>query len=160
MKSNLKLFLSVACLVLLMAACGEGKSTSSTNEQPAVEGNDYLVTIKTDMGEMKAILYDETPKHKENFIKLVEDGFYDSLLFHRVMDGFMIQGGDPDSKTATLEQPLGTGGPGYTIEAEFVKELIHEKGALLAKLLEKMLNVFDNKLARKKASLNNTCVKL
>ena len=132
MKSNLKLFLSVACLALLMAACGEGKSTSSTNEQPTVEGNDYLVTIKTDMGEMKAILYDETPKHKENFIKLVEDGFYDSLLFHRVMDGFMIQGGDPDSKTATLEQPLGTGGPGYTIEAEFVKELIHEKGALSA----------------------------
>lgn len=132
MKSNLKLFLSALCLVFLAVSCGEGKSSSNSNEQPAAEGSDYLVTIKTDMGEMKAILYDQTPKHKENFVKLAKDGFFDSLLFHRVMNGFMIQGGDPNSKTATLEQPLGTGGPGYTIESEFVKELIHEKGALSA----------------------------
>ena len=93
---------------------------------------DYLVTIETPYGDMKAILYDETPQHKENFIKLIKAGFYDSLLFHRVMNEFMIQGGDPLSKNATPGSPLGTGGPGYTVPAEFLKHLIHEKGALAA----------------------------
>jgi peptidyl-prolyl cis-trans isomerase B (cyclophilin B) len=62
--------------------------------------NDYVVTIKTKYGDMTAILYDETPKHKENFIKLTKDHYFDSLLFHRVIQGFMIQGGDPDSRQA------------------------------------------------------------
>lgn len=93
---------------------------------------DFLVTIKTPYGEMKAILYDETPKHKENFIKLVKEGFYDSLLFHRVMKDFMIQGGDPNSKEAPSGAPLGSGGPGHQIPAEFVKSLFHEKGTLSA----------------------------
>jgi hypothetical protein len=91
---------------------------------------DYVVTIKTDMGDMVAILYDETPKHKENFIKLTKDHFYDSLVFHRVIEGFMIQGGDPDSKNAQPGQRLGTGGPGYTVEAEFNPKFFHHKGAL------------------------------
>ena len=86
---------------------------------------DYLVTIKTEYGEMHAILYDETPKHKENFIKLIEEGFYDSTIFHRVMKGFMIQGGDPNSKGAKKGARLGTSGPGYTIPAEFNKNLFH-----------------------------------
>ncbi len=81
---------------------------------------------------MVAILYDETPKHKENFIKLAKEKYFDSLLFHRVMQGFMIQGGDPDSKKAQPGQSLGTGGPGYTIPAEFNPNLFHEKGALSA----------------------------
>jgi cyclophilin family peptidyl-prolyl cis-trans isomerase len=93
---------------------------------------DFLVTIRTPYGDMKAILYDETPKHKANFIKLAKDGFYDSILFHRVMKEFMIQGGDPDSKGAAKGAALGTGGPSYTVPAEFIKSLHHHKGALSA----------------------------
>src|SRR5690606_26410057 len=80
---------------------------------------DHVVTIKTKYGDMVAILYDETPKHKANFIKLASEHYYDSLLFHRVIEGFMIQGGDPESKKASAGQRLGNGGPNYTIEAEF-----------------------------------------
>lgn len=93
---------------------------------------DYVVTIKTKYGDMVAILYDETPRHKENFIKLASEHYYDSLLFHRVIEGFMIQGGDPDSRGATQGQRLGSGGPGYTVEAEIRPEFFHEKGALSA----------------------------
>ena len=96
------------------------------------EGNDQVVTIKTPMGDIVAILYDETPKHKENFIKLANEHFFDSTLFHRVMQGILIQGGDPDSKSAIAGQPLGKGGPGYTIEAEINKKFSHERGALAA----------------------------
>jgi cyclophilin family peptidyl-prolyl cis-trans isomerase len=81
---------------------------------------------------MIAILYDQTPKHKANFIKLAKEHYFDSLLFHRVIAGFMIQGGDPDSKRAQPGQPLGQGGPGYTVDAEFNPNLFHEKGALSA----------------------------
>jgi peptidyl-prolyl cis-trans isomerase B (cyclophilin B) len=81
---------------------------------------------------MVAILYDETPKHKENFIKLAKDHFFDSTLFHRVIEGFMIQGGDPDSKKAQPGEPVGRGGPGYTIDAEFNPKFFHERGALSA----------------------------
>ncbi len=110
----------------------EPKSESAEGKQTNLEGNDYLVTISTNLGEMKAILYDETPLHKENFIKLINDGFYNDLLFHRVISDFMIQGGDPDSKAATPEQRLGAGGPGYKVPAEFVPSLFHVKGALSA----------------------------
>jgi cyclophilin family peptidyl-prolyl cis-trans isomerase len=93
---------------------------------------DYVVTIKTRYGNMVAILYDETPLHKANFIKLAKEHYYDSTLFHRVIQGFMIQGGDPDSKKATPGQPLGQGGPGYTVNAEFNPKFFHERGALSA----------------------------
>jgi peptidyl-prolyl cis-trans isomerase B (cyclophilin B) len=93
---------------------------------------DHVITISTKYGDMVAILFDETPKHKANFIKLAKEGFYDSLLFHRVIEEFMIQGGDPDSKKAVPGQPLGMGGPDYTIDAEFVPTFYHEKGALSA----------------------------
>ncbi|HEY3404197.1 MAG TPA: peptidylprolyl isomerase, partial [Ohtaekwangia sp.] len=83
-------------------------------------------------GDMIAILYNETPKHKENFIKLAKEHYFDSLLFHRVIKDFMIQGGDPDSKKAAPGQPLGQGGPGYTIEKEFNTKFFHQKGALAA----------------------------
>lgn len=88
--------------------------------------------ISTKYGDITVLLYDDTPKHRDNFIKLVKDGFYDGTLFHRVMEGFMIQGGDPDSKGAAPGVRLGNGGPGYTIEAEFRPEHIHKKGALAA----------------------------
>jgi peptidyl-prolyl cis-trans isomerase B (cyclophilin B) len=93
---------------------------------------DFVITIKTTYGEMVAILYDETPKHKANFVKLAKEHYFDSLLFHRVIAGFMIQGGDPNSRKAKPGESLGNGGPGYTIEAEFNSKLFHKKGALAA----------------------------
>lgn len=91
-----------------------------------------IVVIKTKYGIIKIKLYDETPKHRDNFIKLVKEHYYDSLLFHRVINTFMIQGGDPDSKHAQPGQMLGNGGPNYTIPAEFVPTIYHKRGALAA----------------------------
>ncbi|GAB5523989.1 MAG: peptidylprolyl isomerase [Roseivirga sp.] len=93
---------------------------------------DYIVTISTSKGEMKFILFDETPNHKANFLKLIKQGFYDSLTFHRVMKDFMVQGGDPNSKLGTNAARLGNGGPGYTVPAEFRSKRYHHKGALAA----------------------------
>jgi peptidyl-prolyl cis-trans isomerase B (cyclophilin B) len=90
------------------------------------------VKISTDFGDMVLRLYNKTPKHRDNFIKLVKDHFYDSLLFHRVINGFMIQGGDPESKHAPQGKMLGNGDVGYTIPAEFDSTLYHKKGALCA----------------------------
>lgn len=92
----------------------------------------YYVKIETTMGDMVVKLYNETPKHRDNFIKLVKDGTYNDLLFHRVINNFMIQGGDPNSRNAKPGQMLGDGGVGYTIPAEFNPALIHKKGALAA----------------------------
>ncbi|MEN0006008.1 MAG: peptidylprolyl isomerase, partial [Bacteroidota bacterium] len=99
-----------------------------------------LVEIETDYGIMVARLSDGTPKHQENFLKLAEKGYYDSLLFHRVIDGFMIQGGDPNSKNAKKGAALGSGGPGYTLPAEFADSLVHVKGALSAARLGDNVN--------------------
>jgi cyclophilin family peptidyl-prolyl cis-trans isomerase len=90
------------------------------------------VKISTDYGDMTIALYNETPKHRDNFIKLAEEGFYDGTLFHRVIQAFMIQGGDPASKNAQAGAMLGNGGPGYTIPAEFNPKFYHKKGALAA----------------------------
>jgi peptidyl-prolyl cis-trans isomerase B (cyclophilin B) len=95
-------------------------------------GNEKLVLIKTDYGNIKIKLYDKTPEHKKNFLKLVNDGFYDNLLFHRVIENFMIQGGDPNSKNAEPGKQLGGGSPDYTLPAEFVPEYYHKRGALAA----------------------------
>jgi peptidyl-prolyl cis-trans isomerase B (cyclophilin B) len=122
-----KIFLILSSITLfLMTGCAQKK--------------DHVVTIKTRYGDMVAILYDETPKHKENFIKLATERYYDSLLFHRVIEGFMIQGGDPDSKNAPKEKRLGNGGPGYTVEAEINPKFFHEKGALSAARLGDAMN--------------------
>jgi cyclophilin family peptidyl-prolyl cis-trans isomerase len=111
----------------------KGKKTN-TMTQPLIINppTKCLIEITTDYGVMVAELYDATPKHRDNFLKLIDQGFYDGLLFHRVIDGFMIQGGDPDSKHAAAGAPLGMGGPGYQVPAEFVDSLIHVKGSLAA----------------------------
>lgn len=90
------------------------------------------VKISTNMGDMVVMLYDETPKHSENFVKLVEESFFNDLLFHRVINKFMIQGGDPESKNAAAGTALGNGGPGYTVEAEINDKYFHKKGVLSA----------------------------
>lgn len=93
---------------------------------------EYYVKIETSYGDMVVKLYNETPLHRDNFIKLVKEGTYDGLIFHRVINQFMIQGGDPKSRDAKPGQMLGDGELGYTIPAEFVPGLIHKKGALAA----------------------------
>ena len=104
--------------------------TEKTSNEPVKLGQKVL--LSTSFGNMTILLYDETPLHRDNFIKLVKDGFYNGLLFHRVIPDFMIQGGDPNSKNAKPGQMLGSGGPGYTIKAEILPELYHKKGALAA----------------------------
>jgi len=90
------------------------------------------VLVQTTMGDIVIRLSDSTPLHRDNFLKLVKVGYYDSLLFHRVIDKFMIQGGDPNSKRAAAGVPLGDGGPGYTVPAEFRTTLFHKKGVIAA----------------------------
>jgi peptidylprolyl isomerase len=95
--------------------------------------SETIISLSTSFGEIKFKLYNETPQHRDNFIKLVEKGFYNDLLFHRVIQDFMIQGGDPDSKNAPAGKNLGAGDVGYTIPAEFVyPQYFHKKGALSA----------------------------
>ncbi len=102
-------FLVVTSSILLAASCAE---------------KDYLIIFKTEYGDMEAILYEETPLHKENFIKLAKEGQYDSTIFHRVIENFMIQGGDVSLKDRNVEPDK------YTIPAEFVPEFFHHKGAI------------------------------
>jgi cyclophilin family peptidyl-prolyl cis-trans isomerase len=98
----------------------------------AQKSKETIVLIETTMGNMKVKLYNETPHHRDNFIKLVNEKYYDGVLFHRVIKDFMIQTGDPNSKNAPKGANLGSGGPKYTIPAEFNTKLIHKKGALAA----------------------------
>lgn len=93
---------------------------------------DYLVTVATRFGDLKLVLFDQTPKHKENFLNLTKKKFYNDLLFHRVIEGFMVQGGDPNSKGAAETAQLGSGDIGYRLPAEIRPELFHRKGALAA----------------------------
>ena len=111
-----------------------------TQEKIAAMPAEPVFDIITSLGTIKVRLYADTPKHRENFAKLAFEGFYDGLLFHRVINGFMIQGGDPLTKSSENEAKFGTGGPGYTIEAEFVPEHTHKKGALAAARQGDMVN--------------------
>lgn len=113
---------------------GNDSSTSKTKQKQT------MILISTNYGDMKAVLYNETPQHRDNFIKLIKESYFDGTLFHRIIDGFMIQGGDPDSKTAKPGQQLGQGGPGYTVPAEFNQGLIHKKGALAAARMGDQMN--------------------
>lgn len=106
----------------------------------AQENKGKLVIFNTDLGDITILLYDETPLHQANFIKLAEEGFYDNQLFHRVMNNFMIQAGDPNSIGAAKDEMLGMSGPKYTIPAEFKENLFHKKGALAAARKEDAFN--------------------
>lgn len=123
-----------------LTSCGESgpaepaEAAKMATEAPTEEEGEDLrqVRIKTEFGNLVVELSNKTPQHRDNFIELVEKGFYDSLLFHRVIGEFMIQGGDPVSRTASLSTPLGNGGPGYQVPAEITTDLLHFKGALAA----------------------------
>lgn len=106
-------------------------SCASVNKHKKKE-KENLILIETSYGSMKIKLYNETPLHRDNFLKLVDEKFYDSLLFHRVINEFMIQGGDPNSKNAPEGKMLGDGDVGYSIDAEFSPNLFHKKGAIAA----------------------------
>lgn len=123
---KLSILFSIICLTY---ACKAPQTASKTKGPENVE---HEVLISTDMGDMVVKLYNATPKHRDNFLKLVNEKFYDSLLFHRVIRNFMIQGGDPQSKHAAPGVMLGNGDVGYTIPAEFVDTIFHKKGALCA----------------------------
>lgn len=126
MKKLATLSLAFLCLLPLLSVAKDKKGKKGG--QPT----DTLVVLTTDLGEMKLRLYKETPLHRSNFIKLAGSGFYDSLLFHRVIRNFMIQGGDPLSKNAAPGQMLGMGDNGYTVPAEFRDTIFHKKGSLCA----------------------------
>ena len=98
------------------------------------------IKIGTQKGDIVVRLYDETPKHRDNMLKLIGEGYYDGTLFHRVIKDFMIQGGDPESKGAPAGKHLGAGGPDYTIEAEIKPDLFHKRGALCAARLGDEVN--------------------
>jgi len=104
---------------------------SSPAKSQEVKG-EYLIKFVTSKGDMLIKLYNETPAHRDNMIKLIKEEFYKDQLFHRVIKDFMVQGGDPHSTDAEKGQRLGSGGAGYTVPAEFHKDLIHKKGALAA----------------------------
>lgn len=107
-------------------------SLSAANLNTDTPKREKVVSIQTSYGKILVKLYNETPHHRNNFIKLVKDNFYDSLLFHRVIEHFMIQGGDPESKNAKPGKALGNGGLDYTIPAEFNTNLFHKKGVIAA----------------------------
>ena len=151
------LHIALACLAaaLLIAGCGNRKKAEAEAAAAQAEA-DSIATVKatedslkmektiselteepvldiiTNLGTMTVKLYSGTPKHRDNFVKLALSGFYNGVLFHRVINGFMIQAGDPLSKDEAQKAAWGTGGPGYTVPAEFVPEYRHKKGALAA----------------------------
>ena len=122
----------IAYLLLTISFCGLTACKTGTKKGGNMD-NETLVKIETTLGDIKVKLYNETPKHRDNFIKLAEEGVYEGTLFHRVIKDFMIQAGDPDSKNAPKGKMLGAGDVGYTLPAEFVyPKYFHKKGALSA----------------------------
>lgn len=126
---------------LFIACANTNNSEKSMGSPEEFEGENSIaqedttqhkVKITTSYGDVIVLLYNDTPKHRDNFLKLAERGFYDSLLFHRVMKNFMIQGGDPKSKDAKPGQRLGGNGPGYLVDSEFNPNHFHKRGALAA----------------------------
>ena len=133
----------IALSVMALTSCSSPKKVKTDNDtaspestaQTSLKNNTDKMTkvlLKTSFGDITIALYDETPKHKENFLKLVNEKFYDGVLFHRIIQGFMIQGGDPDSKNAKPGQQLGAGDIGYKIPAEIVNGRFHKRGAVAA----------------------------
>lgn len=132
--------------VLSAALSVTGTSTTQTMQQtstttPDSSRGDVIVEMTTSLGDVTLLLYGDTPRHLENFVKLASEGFYDGLLFHRVINDFMVQGGDPESKDAPAGKLLGNGDPGYKIEAEIMPERhFHKRGALAAARESDMTN--------------------
>lgn len=134
------IILASAVAFLASCSCGRGTkevsdaelndSTKTVTEMNRIE--EPMFDIVTTHGTMRVKLYDKTPKHRENFAKLVGEKYYDGVRFHRVIEGFMIQTGDPFSRDTSMINAWGTGGPDYTVPAEFVNEYWHKKGALAA----------------------------
>ncbi|MDI9878193.1 peptidylprolyl isomerase [Flectobacillus longus] len=122
MKLNRLLLLSLLCFGI----------SQVSSAQLFKKRRDYLLTISTPWGDMHGILYNSTPLHKKNFLKLVNKKFYDGLLFHRVINTFMIQGGDPQSKGAAQGTMLGEGDVGYRVPAEILPNIFHKKGVIAA----------------------------
>ena len=133
-----KITVLAICALALFACKNQSGEKPVLKEQLATEivekvrAEEPVFEIKTNLGTMKIKLYKETPLHRDNFVKLVEQKFYDGLLFHRVISGFMIQAGDPLSKDPAQVAKYGTGGPGYTVPAEILPQFTHKKGAVAA----------------------------
>lgn len=127
MRTNKSLLICLAFIALTACSAGHKKQSDNMENEKRTS-----VTLETTLGKITVSLYNETPKHRDNFIKLVKEGVYDSTLFHRVIKQFMIQAGDPDSKNASDTAMLGSGDVGYTIPAEFNPKFIHKKGVLAA----------------------------
>ena len=131
----------LAILVVGLFAC-----TSENGDNPPSYSGSYsgLVQVNTEYGDFKIKLYEETPRHTENFMKLVGEGFYDSLSFHRIIANTLIQGGDPFSNLPEKRDSLGQGGPGYEIKQEFHPDRLHHYGAVAAARSPDMINKYRN----------------
>lgn len=147
--SKLKSIWLMALIAITFTQCANTRSESKNETETETtktdsimtDSTDIIVDIATSMGDIKVRLYGDTPKHRDNFVKLANEGFYDGVLFHRVINEFMVQTGDPDSKNAAKGAQLGSGGPEYTIDAEFVyPKHFHKYGALAAARLGDDIN--------------------
>ena len=133
MNKNLLLSIMMIAVALISCSASNGSTAGAASSPSSNDNKMTKVELQTSLGNIVIELYNETPLHRDNFIKLVKDGYYDGVLFHRVIKDFMIQTGDGNSKTAGPDIPLGDGDPGYTIEAEFVyPKYFHKRGALAA----------------------------
>ena len=142
----------MAFAIFCLCACGTGNASAAdtanennsesktmTDNQPDTAS--VKVRMETTMGNITLLLYGDTPKHRDNFVRLVRDHYYDGTLFHRVIKDFMVQAGDPDSRTAGADTRLGSGGPDYKIDAEIVyPKYFHKRGALAAARQGDMVN--------------------
>ena len=130
-----KIVLILAAVMMISSCACRNESSQSAETQTDMENTQIaepVFDIVTSHGTMRVKLYNKTPKHRDNFVKLVKEKYYDGIRFHRVIEGFMIQTGDPFSRDTTLASRWGQGGPSYTVPAEFVNEYWHKKGALAA----------------------------
>ena len=142
----IKKILAFTAFIMMFASCGSANGSNEKNadgsdsiknqqttDMQQTDSSSVKVKVETTLGNFTVLLYGDTPLHRDNFVKLVKEGFYNGTLFHRVINEFMVQAGDPESKTAKPGQQLGAGGPGYTIPAEIVyPRHFHKRGALAA----------------------------